>query len=99
MAELPISKPIQTGAVVPAETRANAKPSTDGPAFRALLEELELRAKALRQDADRELAPEDIAPAVSRARDSLAGALSLGDQLLEAVRQRAMQDEPRAPRS
>lgn len=61
--------------------------STDGIAFRALLERLERDARALEQDSGRIQDPKDLAGAVDRAHASLQDALTLGDRLIEAYRE------------
>lgn len=57
-----------------------------GPAFRALLDELQEKARLLKQDGEALSQPGDLAGAVDRARASIDDAFSLGDQLLEAYR-------------
>lgn len=64
-----------------------------GPAFQALLEQLQQQARELEDSSRSVERPEDLAKAVGRAQDSLAAALSFGDQLLEAYRER-MQRAP-----
>ncbi len=58
-----------------------------GAAFRALLDRLAERAEELSRDADGVADPQRLAGAVDRARESLADALTLGDRLIEAVRE------------
>ena len=62
-------------------------PSASGPAFEALLEKLEARARELQDDSGTVENPAELAGAVDRARASLEDALTLSDQLLEAYRQ------------
>ncbi len=61
--------------------------TTDGVAFRALLERLERDARALEQDSSRIQDPKDLAGAVDRAHASLQDALTIGDRLIEAYRE------------
>jgi hypothetical protein len=65
-----------------------------GAAFRALLEKLEEQATGLKRTSETIEKPEDLADAVDRARESLAQAFSIRDQLLEAWRA-SRQSEPR----
>lgn len=64
-----------------------ARGATDGVAFKALLERLELDAHALERDSQRVQDPKALAGAVDRAHASLQDVLSIGDQLLEAYRE------------
>lgn len=76
--------PIQgPGAIGPLPEKA--RPSSGGPAFRALLERLETQARELSSTERIEDAGE-LAGAVEHARHALEDALSLGDRLLEAYR-------------
>ncbi len=60
---------------------------SQGAAFRALLEQLELRARELSEKSQSELDPEELAGAVDQARESMHDALGLQEKLLEAWRQ------------
>ncbi len=77
--------PSPTRGVEPA-TRKPATSTEAGPAFRALLEQLEHGAQGLTRASEGLEKPEQLAGAVDRARATLDDALSLGDQLLEAFR-------------
>ena len=74
-----------TGASKPADPRS-------GIAFRALLDDLEGKAKALEQRSQTVEKPEDLPGAVAGARDSLADLLSIRDRLIEAYREARAQD-------
>jgi len=85
-------KPI--ACATPASARApgaTSSSASDSVAFRALLERLEKEARALDDQVQRVDDPEGLAQAVDRAHASLQDALSLGDRLLEAFRQAALQ--------
>jgi hypothetical protein len=69
---------------------------TGGPAFRALLDNLQEQSKSLSVDSQKLEKPEDLPDAVSRARSTLTDALSLSDQLLEAYRQASQDKDPNA---
>ena len=72
-----------------------ARPSTGGPAFRALLEKLESQARGLHRASEDVVDASDLPGAVDRARTSLDDALSLGESLLEAYRAaRQREQEP-----
>ena len=58
----------------------------NGAAFEALLEKLEGQAKRIGESTGDIEKPEELSEAVDRARESLADALSLRDQILEAWR-------------
>ena len=64
-----------------------------GAAFRALLDDLQAKAQKLREDGKAVDGPADLAGAVETARESIAGALSLSDQLLEAYRAAQQQEQ------
>jgi len=68
----------------PHDPKANA--ATGGPAFRALLAELQERATALHESSQDVADPAELKGAVDAARATLQDALSLGDQVLEAYR-------------
>ncbi|MBK7878628.1 MAG: hypothetical protein IPJ77_23465 [Planctomycetes bacterium] len=77
-----------TTASAPGAARTNTPSNTtDGVAFRALLERLERDARALEQDSGRIQDQKDLAGAVDRAHASLQDALTLGDRLIEAYRE------------
>ncbi len=90
---LPIHGPSEPRSIdsprLPARTDARA-----GAAFRVLLERLEEQATGLQRTSETIEKPEDLAEAVDRARESLAQAFSIRDQLLEAWRA-SRQTEPR----
>lgn len=69
---------------------ANAKPvrteTGQGAAFKALLEQLADRAKALEESSTKPMKADDLAGAVDRAHESLQDALALSGQLIEAYR-------------
>jgi hypothetical protein len=65
-----------------------ARTETRGPAFEALLEHLEAQARELSDKSRSVERPAELADAVGQAHDSLEAALSLGDRLLEAFRER-----------
>ena len=68
---------------------ASKSVSTDagqGVAFRALLEQLADRAKALEESSTKPMKADDLAGAVDRAHQSLQDALALSGQLIEAYR-------------
>jgi len=82
----------------PAPSDPSARPSSAasdaraaGPAFRALLEQLEEKARMLQDDAAGVRDAERLAGAVDTARASLEDALSLSDRLLESYRQSVQQ--------
>lgn len=97
--ELPIQGPTRTGPVRPGAQPA-AQPGTGegGVAFRALLDELEAKARELQQKSQALQGPADLAGAVQGAKASLDDALSIRDRLLEAYREARQQDgAPREP--
>ena len=57
-----------------------------GVAFRALLDQLQEKARRLKRDGEAVSQPAELTGAVDRARASIDDALSLGDRLLEAYR-------------
>lgn len=61
-------------------------------AFKALLDQLDERARALEQESRKDLTKDDLAGAIDSARTSLEQMLTLKDQLLEAWR--AAQSQP-----
>lgn len=71
-------------------------PAAGAPAFQALLEDLESRARSLERTSRGELTPDALAGAVDEARVSLETMLSLKDRLLEAWLA-SRQPEPPAP--
>jgi hypothetical protein len=60
--------------------------TSSGAAFRVLLEKLEDQAAGLQKTSERIEKPEELAEAMTLARESLAQAFELRDQLLEAWR-------------
>src|SRR5262245_25437062 len=97
--ELPIQGP-RTGSVQSVGSPASAKPSSadGGVAFRALLDELEAKSRALATQSKSLDKPEDLAGAVQGARASLEDALSIRDRLLEAFQQ-AQTAKPAPPKA
>lgn len=85
--------PLPGGNLDPTRRTGGAAPSkpgslsADAPAFRALLERLEVQAKDLAREKDGVDRPEELSQATEHARETLTGALELRDQLLEAYRQ------------
>lgn len=80
-----------TGANPVDPTKATGTASSDetaatGPAFRALLEQLQQKASVLQETSKDVADPAELRGAVDTARATLEDALSLGDQLLEAYR-------------
>ena len=69
----------------PATTGLDPKP-TGGPAFQALLLELEAKATDLQSSSGGVGDPEQLRGALEQARTTLMDALTLGDQVLEAFR-------------
>jgi len=94
MSEIP-KLPIQGSEPVvrPARTTSERADAANGPAFEALLDRLTTRAAELEETSRTLAAPEDLPAAVDAARSSLADALTLGEELLEAFR--AAQRGPR----
>ena len=92
--------PITRG-IGPARDPGRAAPPgaarTDGAAFRALLDELQEKARRLKQEGERLSVPEDLPGVVDRAGDSIKDALSLSDRLLEAYRAAQRQTAPENP--
>jgi hypothetical protein len=85
---VPQSAPVQPVATPIAKTDANQ----GGPAFRALLDELEAKAREL-QDRSKSLdGPADLAGAARGAKATFDDALSIRDRLLEAYREARQQD-------
>lgn len=96
MSEIP-NRPIEaprpdaTGAAQgPARTRASASPEA-GVAFKALLERLEAHTRELEVRGQAIEDASGLAGALDTARASLEDAVSLGDRLLEAYRERLLQ--------
>ncbi|MCC6408098.1 MAG: flagellar hook-basal body complex protein FliE [Planctomycetes bacterium] len=91
--ELPIQGLPKTGAVQPGgTTNAKSASSDGGVAFRALLDDLEAKARDLQAQSKALEKPEDLAGAVQGAKASLDDALSIRDRLLEAFREARMQE-------
>ena len=85
------------GAQAPGSAAKAQATAGGGAVFRALLDELQEKARKLREDGQAVAGPAELAGAVETARESIAGALSLSDQLLEAYRaaqQQGRADEP-----
>ena len=82
----PPHAPDTIGRVPATGTSPAQRAGEPGVAFRALLERLEGQARGLAHAGDDLREPEQLADAVDRARTSLADALSLGEELLEALR-------------
>jgi len=74
------------GASASSKAQSTGTQSSGGPAFQALLEKLEGHARDLRSASENLKDPGGLAGAVDRSRASIADALSLHDQLLEAYR-------------
>jgi hypothetical protein len=89
----------QPAAALPSSRKSVA--SSDGAnAFKALLDQLDERAKALEVESSKDLTKDDLAGAIDNARASLEQMLSLKDQLLEAWRAaQSSPDEGARPRS
>lgn len=81
------------GANAPSRSESSSSTPNQGPAFKALLESLEARAKDLRSQAGDVKEPADLAGAVDQAGASLQDALSLSDRLLEAYRAASTRDD------
>ncbi len=109
MADVPISRTPQpdptggpgrlekTGAVPAKGGQRPSENKSEGVAFKALLEKLEERARALEETTKTVDDATNLAGAVEGARASLEDALSLSDQLLEAYREARQQtDLPRS---
>ena len=71
---------------LPTPNQTQETRSEGGAAFRALLDELQEKARRLKEDGEALSQPAELAGAVDRARASIDDALSLSDQLLEAYR-------------
>jgi hypothetical protein len=69
-----------------ASKQTRAPHADGGAAFRALLDELQDRARELERASQEPLSPQRLSGAVDEARASLTQAESLGDRLLEAFR-------------
>jgi hypothetical protein len=83
-------------AAKPAQRGDGARSTTStGPAFEALLERLEARAAELEERSRTLARPEELPGAVDAARASLADALELGAELLEAYRAAAQRGDER----
>lgn len=82
--------PMNAASTVQSVGATSAKPvridAGQGVAFRALLEQLADRAKALEESSTKPMKADDLAGAVDRAHESLQDALSLSNQLIEAYR-------------
>jgi len=93
--------PIPTSA--PSSVRATSSAATNTPStgsqpsieFRALLERLREQAQSLERSTEKALGASELPGAVKEARESLDGALSLAEGLLEAYR--ANQMRPQGP--
>ena len=98
--ELPIQGSLQTGSILPGAPSESKLASSDGGVtFRALLDDLEAKARDLHQKSEVLERPEDLAGAVQGAKASLNDALSIRDRLLEAFREAQQQDlGTRAPK-
>ena len=95
--KLPIGGLQRSGAAAqPAAKPAQATPAQSA-GFKALLEQLEVKAEALDAKARAELQPEELAQAVDEARSSLEDVLALQDRLLEAWRQSKHQAGGKGP--
>ncbi len=81
-----------TGAHAPTSAPKAKETGAGGAVFRALLDELQAKARKLREDGQAVAGPAELAGAVETARDSIAGALSLSEKLLEAYRAAQQQD-------
>lgn len=84
-AQRPID-PASGGAPSSKISQASGAQTTQGAAFKALLEKLENKTRDLQEATDALTDPAQLADAVDHARTSLDDAVSLGDQLLEAYR-------------
>ncbi len=96
---LPVSKiaAAQTTQGVGANSKKSEVGGAGAHAFKALLDQLDERAKALEQESRKDLTKDDLAGAIDNARTSLEQMLSLKDQLLEAWRAASTQAEGGAP--
>lgn len=81
------------GASAPSSAPKAKETAAGGAAFHALLADLQEKAQKLREDGRAVDGPAELAGAVETARESIAGALSLSDQLLEAYRAAQQQDQ------
>ena len=81
------------GVHAPSSAPQAKQTAAGGAVFRALLDELQEKAHKLREDGQAVTGPAELAGAVETARDTIAGALSLSDQLLEAYRAAQQQDQ------
>ena len=82
---------VQPSAGIQAGSADDGASAARGARFQTLLEELDLRARAVAQSAQEPLSPESLPGAVAKARSSLEDALQLSHDLLEACRQSATQ--------
>ena len=95
------SMPIPTISAAPVRAAQPAPTSTTAPSsqpsieFRALLERLREQAQSLERSTEKALGASELPGAVKEARESLDGALSLAEGLLEAYR--ANQMRPKDP--
>ncbi len=92
---IPTSAPTSVRAPAPATTGA-ASPTQPSIEFRALLERLREQAQSLERSTEKAIGASELPGAVKEARESLDGALSLAEGLLEAYRANQMQPQDRA---
>ncbi len=100
MADIPISgklgasgsEPNRIGAAPIKGAGSKVESKEQGVAFRALLEQLEQKARVLEEQANGVDDAVNLAGAVEGAKASLADALSLGEELLETFRQSQQQN-------
>lgn len=81
------------GANAPSSLPQAKETEGGGAVFRALLDDLQEKAQKLREDGRAVDGPAELAGAVETAAKSIAGALSLSDQLLEAYRAAQQQEQ------
>ncbi len=86
MSELPNLPPISADSLGAARSARPAGARPTGPAFEALLERLSERAAELEEKSKTLSEPGELPGALDAARSSLADALTLGEELLEAFR-------------
>ena len=87
---IPTSAPSSVRATPPAPASATASGSQPSIEFRALLERLREQAQSLERSTEKALGASELPGAVKEARESLDGALSLAEGLLEAYRANQM---------
>ena len=75
----------------PSSATADGSTAVRGARFQALLEELDMRAKAMAKSVQEPLSAETLPAAIEDARSSMEDALALSRNLLEACRQSAAQ--------